>query len=128
MGDGLRVPRRLLERVIVAAFAFALGSATLVFSAGLIPDSSGRIWACYNNTNGQARIVTDSSECRNNETSISWSQTGPAGGTGPQGASGVPGASGQPGASAAAGPSGASGATGASGASGATGPSGAAGP
>ena len=57
---------------------------TVVFAS--IPDSAGVIHGCYNSVNGVLRVIDSATqECRQSETSISWSQVGPAGAPGPQG-------------------------------------------
>lgn len=119
----LRAPWR---SITVAVIAFLVGSATIVVATG-IPGPDGRIQGCYNQQNGNLRVVSSASECRNSEIAISWSQTGPAGAsgaTGPAGPSGATGPAGPSGGTGPAGPSGATGPTGATGPSGATGPTG----
>ena len=72
---------------LVGAGATALVSASANFSGATIQ-------ACYNNTNGQLRRVSSASDCRTNETAISWNAAGP---TGPPGSPGPPGPQGPPG-------------------------------
>ena len=43
------------------------------------------IHACYNNTNGNLRLVSSASDCREHETAISWNEQGPQGPPGPGG-------------------------------------------
>lgn len=116
-----RVRRAPLKSVVVAVLAFTLGSAGVVVATGGIPGIDGRIQGCYNQQNGNLRVVVSASECRTAEVPIAWSQTGPQGASGAVGPVGPSGASGTSGATGATGPSGA---TGSSGATGATGPSG----
>jgi hypothetical protein len=52
------------------------------------------IQACYNDTNGNLRLVSSPSDCRNHESPISWNV---AGAPGPQGPQGDPGPQGPPG-------------------------------
>jgi len=52
------------------------------------------IQACYDNANGNLRRVTSASQCRHNETPISWNIAGPAGPRGPAGPQGPAGAPG----------------------------------
>jgi hypothetical protein len=52
------------------------------------------IQACYDKANGNLRRVTSASQCRYNETPISWNIAGPAG---PQGQAGPQGPAGPPG-------------------------------
>jgi len=123
---------RVFRYVVVAVFASTLGSTSLVLGlAPGIPGDDGAIWGCFNLTNGNLRVVSDRSECRQHELAIQWNQTGPKGTTGstgvtgPTGPTGATGASGMNGANGAAGPAGPTGATGATGASGVSGTNGA---
>ena len=71
---------------------------------------NGTIAACVNDTNGNTRIVPAApADCRQHETAVTWSITGPPGAQGPAGPPG---------------PQGPTGATGPQGATGATGPRG----
>ena len=58
--------------------------------------SPGTLEACINPGNGMMRLVDSSTACHNNETRVSWNETGPAGPPGPQG---DPGPTGPPGSS-----------------------------
>jgi hypothetical protein len=51
----------------------------------------GTIQACYNDTNGNLRLVGSPSDCRNHETAISWNMAGPPGPPGSPGPAGSPG-------------------------------------
>src|SRR5207244_932847 len=51
-----------------------------------IPDSSGTIHGCFNNANGNLRVVQSASDCRTGETAIEWNQQGRPG---PPGSSNV---------------------------------------
>lgn len=102
-----------------------------------IPSADGTINACFNDTNGNVRIVDDPSSCRQHEVAISWNQQGtpgpagppgPPGPAGPQGPAGPAGAQGPSGATGPQGPAGTQGPAGADGAPGAQGPAGPAGP
>jgi hypothetical protein len=114
------------HRVLVVAVVLlaVTGGAAAAHLAGVpgIPGADGTIQGCYV-TPGEhgLRLVANASDCKRNETAISWNQTGP---TGPQGATGPTGATGAKGATGATGPAGATGATGPAGATGATGPPG----
>lgn len=89
--------------------------------------------ACYDKK-GNLRIVTDSSDCRKNETFISWNQAGiqgppgPVGPQGPQGPQGIQGPKGDTGATGTTGPTGPAGPAGPQGPQGAQGPQGIQGP
>jgi hypothetical protein len=67
----------------VAAAATMIAIVAVVHAT--IPDSGGVIHGCYVQTNGTLRLVDDPSTCKNNETAIAWSQTGPQGPPGPAG-------------------------------------------
>jgi hypothetical protein len=114
--------RKLLATLIAAGAAF--GIATAVQAA--IPDAHGVIHGCYDNVNGNLRVIDpSSSRCKTGETALKWSQTGPQGPAGPQG---PPGAQGPPGPAGSPGPTGAQGPTGEQGPKGDKGDQGPAGP
>ncbi len=95
----------LVSLIIITVGISAFGLAVVIG----IPDSSGVIHACYSNSQGSVRIVESASDCKNNETAITWNQTGPAGSpgpAGPQGPSGPAGPQGPQGTAGAQGPSG----------------------
>lgn len=104
-----------------------------------IPNSNGVIHSCYK-SNGDLKVVESAAACKNNETHLTWNQTGVAGPVGPQGptgpqglqgatgAQGAQGLTGAPGAPGPAGPQGLPGSTGAQGPQGLTGASGPQGP
>lgn len=75
--------------LVVATFAFMLGSSSVVFAAGQLGliGSDGVIHGCVN-TAGLLRVIDASDECRASETPLSWSQSGAQGPTGPTGATG----------------------------------------
>jgi len=72
-----------------------LGMVALVNAYAAPPPST--IQACYNDTNGNLRLVGGPGDCRNHELSISWNMSGPAGPPGPAGPAGPPGPPGPPG-------------------------------
>jgi hypothetical protein len=85
----LRSLRVLIPTTVVLALAVGVGVAT-----GAIPDASGVIHGCYD-PQGALRVIDPaSSSCKNNETALNWSQTGPAGPTGPNGPKGATGPTG----------------------------------
>ena len=110
------------RRIVTIVAGAALTTGAIAFAA--IPGSSGVIRGCYV-PNGGVRIIDAGAACRNNETEISWNQTGPAGPQGPVGPQGAPGPVGSQGP---AGQTGATGPVGPAGAFGAPGPQGPAGP
>ena len=73
-----------------------------------IPDGGGVVHSCYQNNNGSLRVVDSPASCKNNETPLAWSQTGPQGPQGAQGIQGPQGLSGPQGPQGPQGPSGAS--------------------
>ncbi|MCH8741334.1 hypothetical protein IH779_00250 [Patescibacteria group bacterium] len=87
-------------KVLVAVLGLA---AVLLVAGGValatshIPDQNGVINACYKNQSEQLSVVDVNGNCANNETKISWNQTGPQGPiglTGPAGPQGNPGSPG----------------------------------
>lgn len=64
-----------------------------------IPDANGVIHGCYDTKHGDLRVVDMEAgqTCDQNETLLSWNQTGPQGPAGPQGAQGPQGPQGPPG-------------------------------
>lgn len=75
----------------VLTAGLVLLSASAAFAS--IPDAGGVIHGCYDSVNGQLRVIDDSTQtCRQAETAIQWSQTGPRGPQGPIGATGPQGA------------------------------------
>jgi hypothetical protein len=111
---------------IAAVAAVALGAvggtawAAQTVSSIVQPD--GTINGCYQQNNGQLRVVAAGAPCRDSELAISWSQQGPTGARGAQGERGEPGPAGP------AGPQGERGEKGVTGDAGAAGPAGPAGP
>lgn len=88
------------KRFWVVVAIVAVASAAAVVAQAAIPGAGGVIRGCYANNNGNLRVVNEGEACKNNETLLSWSQTGP------QGAQGVPGPTGPQGATGPAGPAG----------------------
>jgi hypothetical protein len=88
--------RLAMSGLLASAAIVALVAYVTVFAAP--PPST--IQACYNDTNGNLRLVNSPSDCRNHENSISWNVAGapgpqgPAGPQGPQGPAGSAGAQG----------------------------------
>jgi hypothetical protein len=89
-----RVLRVLIPTTFALAIAVGVGVAT-----GAIPDSGGVIHGCYEQDEGQLRVIDTArgGACRPSETPLNWNQTGPQGpkgDTGPQGPKGDTGAGG----------------------------------
>ena len=107
---------------IAAALGIMLGAvggtAWAAGAIGSIVAADGTINGCYQQNNGQLRVVAAGEACRDSELALSWAQKGPQGIQGPQG---VPGPQGVQGAE---GPKGDKGATGDRGVQGERGPQG----
>ncbi len=69
-------------------------AALIAFVTVYAASAPSTIQACYDNANGNLRRVTSASQCRHNETPISWNIAGPAGPRGPAGPQGPAGAPG----------------------------------
>jgi hypothetical protein len=122
----------MIKKIIMVTLMSLAALSIMVY-----PCFADMIYGCYQKNNGQLRIVTNASECRNSEVFIQWNQVGPQGLIGPAGPQGAPGPAGPVGiqgvigpigATGPVGPLGAVGPTGAKGDPGATGPTGAVGP
>ena len=96
-------PRLVRTKAALVVLALVLVSVIVggvVYAVGTIPSSDGTIHACFlSHANdlerqGNLRIVSDPSKCKDTETAISWNQAGPQGSQGPAGAQGVPGPAG----------------------------------
>ena len=110
-----------------AVVLLATGAAGAAVVANVYVDESGAYQGCVGPA-GALRVLQPGETCRDNETGISWEQTGPVGPPGPTGSPGPPGADGedgQDGAPGLMGPAGAPGAAGPTGPPGPTGPTGA---
>src|SRR3954451_3970427 len=86
----LRKPSPALV-VSLIALVVALGG----FAIAAVPDSRGRIAACYAKKGGTLRLLLKGSRWRGSERLVRWNQQGP---TGARGEPGQPGAAGEPGA------------------------------
>jgi Collagen triple helix repeat (20 copies) len=99
------------RRVFMLSTMAVLLTSIIAFAS--IPGPNGVIYGCYNNVNGQFRIIDNSTaQCKNNETALNFNQTGPQGPqgiqgpAGPQGPTGPQGPQGQTGAQGPQGPQG----------------------
>jgi hypothetical protein len=82
---------------IVVAIAVVTGVTAVVANAA-IPGPGGVITACYKNNDGSLRAIDAAIEsCKNNETALTWGQTGPQGPQGAQGPQGPQGPQGETG-------------------------------
>jgi hypothetical protein len=71
--------RLALSSLLASAAVVALVAYVTVFAAP--PPST--IQACYNDTNGNLRLVSSPSDCRNRENPVSWNVAGAPGPAGP---------------------------------------------
>jgi Collagen triple helix repeat (20 copies) len=117
-----------LKRKAALVLVVAMGALCVLnvasFALAKVKDDAGVVHACVKAdtpSNGQVRIIDPADTCKQNETSLEWSVSGPAG---PQG---LPGPKGDPGATGPAGPEGPQGPEGPAGAKGEQGPAGPAG-
>jgi hypothetical protein len=106
----------------------ALMAVTSGVAVAAIPGGDGAIQGCYNETNGNLRLVDKAGDCRTHEAAIAWSQTGPVGPKGDKGDTGPQGLKGDTGPQGLKGDTGAQGETGPQGLKGDTGAQGPAGP
>ena len=87
--------RLALSSLLAGAVVVALVAYVTVFAAPPV----STIQACYNDTNGNLRLVNSPSDCRNHENPISWNVAGAPGPPGPQGPAGPQGPQGPAGGS-----------------------------
>ena len=95
------------KSVLSLTIAIILATAIIAFAS--IPGPGGAISACYSNTTGALRVIDTGTSCRNGETALTISQTGPQGPQGVQGPAGPAGPQGPQGPQGSAGPQGATG-------------------
>lgn len=104
----MRIDRKTLGRkarwVPVASLVIVLVAGGLAWAAGAIPGADGVIHGCFDQTNGNLRVIDPTTaSCRNSESAIFWNQEGPQGPQGeqgiqgPQGEQGLQGIQGEPG-------------------------------
>src|SRR6478609_4267949 len=123
-GSVMRTTVRRIGRmglVVGAALAGATGVAYATGAVGAAPTTT--INACVKD-NGDVRIA-NASDCKQNESALTWSVVGPKGDTGAPGAAGPQGETGAPGPAGPQGPQGETGAPGKDGVDGLPGPKGA---
>ena len=118
----VRFPKRsIVVFATIAALAFGL-------RAAYATESYAGLSACVQNGNALIRFLNPGEKCRDHETEIWWSVTGPQGDNGARGLTGDTGPTGDVGPSGPTGPLGPAGLTGAQGPQGLTGPTGPQGP
>jgi hypothetical protein len=116
--------RRIIHLAVTAGVAIIIATGAGVALAS-IPDAGGAIHGCYLRASGVVRVIDSSTtQCRNNEVMLDWSQTGPQGPQGQQGPSGPQGPAGSQGAQGPPGPQGVQGPQGDTGPQGPAGPGG----
>ena len=123
----MRGIRRLGLRFVVLVVAVLAGSVAVAYATSSSSSvTTSVLQACANSSNGSLRLVANNAtDCRGNETAVSWNVVGPQGAPGPQGPAGATGAKGDTGAP---GPQGAPGPKGDKGDTGPPGPQGPVGP
>ena len=117
-----------IAAVVGIALGAAGGTAWAAEAVTSIVAPDGTISGCYQQNNGQLRVVASGEACRSSEVAISWNQKGQQGDAGAAGSVGPTGPQGPAGATGAAGPRGPEGPTGPNGEAGAVGGAGPAGP
>ena len=73
-----------VHRASIVCALFVVGVVLMVLVTRVAASPSGVLDACVNPGNGMMRLVSDSSECHNNETFVEWNIQGPQGPQGPQ--------------------------------------------
>jgi hypothetical protein len=69
---------QMSKKLVAVCAAATVAAVAGGVAAASIPDTGGMIHACYQRNNGALRIA-DNATCTSKETSLSWSQVGPAG-------------------------------------------------
>ncbi|MFT4010047.1 MAG: hypothetical protein QM655_08400 [Nocardioidaceae bacterium] len=123
-----RGPSSISRLLIGAAAALVAIVFAVTMSGSLTATNSVLVSACYTASNGDVRVVSADSACKQSEVKIVWRKRGKAGPTGETGAQGLQGLPGLPGVQGARGPRGPVGAQGLPGEDGADGATGAQGP
>lgn len=102
-------------KAVLAVLVLAGAAAGISYATNAMTrTATSTLQACANGTNGDLRLVSSPSDCRTNETAVSWNVVGPPG---PQGEQGLPGKDGAPGTDGAPGKDGVDGKDGANGVS-----------
>ena len=86
MGVG-KAMKAFLAVLVLAGAAAGISYAT----SAITRTATSTLQACANNTNGNLRLVAGASDCRTNETAVSWNVIGPAGKDGVDGKNGIDG-------------------------------------
>lgn len=93
------------RRIFLGVFGLIVALVAVSGVALAMHSDPNELHACYKNSNGQMRYVTDPADCLPSETAVSWNQQGsqgpqgPAGPQGPQGLAGPQGLQGPQGSS-----------------------------
>jgi hypothetical protein len=85
----MRRPRKPSPALVVSLIALVAAVSGLAIAA--VPDSRGRIAACYSKKTGSVRLLVKGGGCPRGLTLIRWNQRGPAGVAGSPGAPGTAG-------------------------------------
>jgi hypothetical protein len=91
----MRRLRKPSPALFIALLALVAAVGGLAVAA--VPDSQGRIAACYVKKTGKVRLLVKGNKCQKGEALIRWNQTGPRGQSGATGATGATGQQGQDG-------------------------------
>lgn len=83
----LRITRKRVL-LVTAAAALISSSVAIAVAANPYTDAQGMYHGCVNASSGQLRVLAAGETCKNGETAIDWSQTGPPGPQGIQGEKG----------------------------------------
>ena len=81
-------PRLVILTVTLFALTAGVAVATTLMTSNAYTDANGVYHGCVGDSSGQLRVLASGESCKNNETAIDWSQTGPQGAQGIQGPEG----------------------------------------
>lgn len=89
MGGWVISARRFASYVVIGLACFLVGAVTVTAATRIIaPDAAGLVHTCFNNNNGNWRVVNGPADCRNDESALDVNQRGVAGPAGAVGATG----------------------------------------
>ena len=103
---------RMRAALAAAGGVLLVSGVALGVTSNTYTDANGIYHGCVGTGSSLLRVLAPGEDCRNNESAIDWSQTGPQGAQGPRGDRGEPGQQGIPGPQGIQGPRGEPGATG----------------
>jgi hypothetical protein len=88
---GARLPRPQGRVLVVTAIGMALVCAGIAYSSSSRSATTTTLTACVKQGNGGMRLVGAATDCKNDESAVTWNVQGPKGDPGPQGPQGPPG-------------------------------------